>query len=184
MIRGVVAGLVLAIFAAVIGGYAVVRAGVVPANADARPSSLEAWAARTSLHATLDRVATANTSMPASDRNLVAGIKLYGENCAVCHGDATANPTKIAKGFYQKPPQLAKDGVEDDPVGVTYWKIAHGIRWTGMPSFKDTLSDTQMWQLAMFLKMMDHLPPAPHKAWQQMKNTATASSTRPVSQRT
>ena len=52
---------------------------------------------------------------------------------------ATAPPTRrpatSRAGLYQKPPQLAKDGVEDDPDGVTYWKIAHGIRLTGMPAF-------------------------------------------------
>ena len=52
------------------------------------------------------------------------------------------------------------DGVEDDPEGWTYWKIDHGIRWTGMPSWKATLSDQQMWTLALFLKHMDKLSPA------------------------
>jgi mono/diheme cytochrome c family protein len=69
----------------------------------------------------------------------------------------------------QKPPQLGKDGIEDDPEGVIYWKIAHGIRWTGMPAFDHTLSQTQIWQLTLMLKNLNHLPPAAHKAWRQMK---------------
>jgi mono/diheme cytochrome c family protein len=39
-------------------------------------------------------------------------------------------------------------------------KIKHGIRWTGMPSWKWTLTDQQIWSLALFLKHMDKLPPA------------------------
>src|SRR5690349_11485319 len=60
--------------------------------------------------------------------------------------------------------QLATDGVEDDSEGFSFWKIAHGIRWTGMPSWKSTLSDEQIWTLALFLKHMDKLPPAARQA--------------------
>lgn len=60
--------------------------------------------------------------------------------------------------------------MEDDPEGWTYWKIEHGIRWTGMPSWKDTLSDQQIWTLALFLKHMDHLSPAAEQAWQKVTN--------------
>jgi len=76
----------------------------------------------------------------------------------------------VAKGEYPAPPQLASDGVEDDPQGWTFWKIENGIRWTGMPSWKATLSDQQIWTLALFLKHMDKLPPAAKQAWQQVKN--------------
>jgi hypothetical protein len=50
-------------------------------------------------------------------------------------GKQAASPSPIAKGLYQKPPQKASEGVEDDPEGVSFWKIKQGIRLTGMPSF-------------------------------------------------
>jgi len=51
--------------------------------------------------------------------------------------------------------------VTDDPPGETYWKVANGIRLTGMPAFKDVLSDTQMWQVSLLLANADKpLPPA------------------------
>ena len=68
------------------------------------------------------------------------------------------------------PPQLATDGAEDDPGGYSFWKIAHGIRWTGMPSWRGTLNDEQIWTLALFLKHMDKLPPAPEQAWKNVRN--------------
>jgi mono/diheme cytochrome c family protein len=67
-------------------------------------------------------------------------------------------------------PQLATDGVEDDSEGVSFWKIEHGIRWTAMPSWKNALTEQQMWTIALFLKHMDKLPPAPEQAWQAVKN--------------
>jgi mono/diheme cytochrome c family protein len=170
MLKGIVLGIVLTVVLTAIAGYAIIRAGIMPANADEKPPGFEAWAARTSLHATLRHSAPkVNDPLPATNDNLTAGVKLYAQNCAVCHGDSGAKASNVAKGLYQKPPQLAKDGVEDDPDGVTYWKLAHGIRWTGMPAFDRTLSDKQIWQLTLFLKTMDHLPPAVEKAWKQVK---------------
>ena len=173
MLRGFVVGVLVAIFVGIIGGYFLLRSGVVPANADAEPGPLETWAAKTSLRATLAREAPkiANPVAP-TDANLVVGIGLYGQHCAICHGtakgDASASP--VARGEYPKPPQLATDGVEDDPEGYSFWKIKHGIRWTGMPSWADSLSDQQIWTLALFLKHMDKLPAAAQQAWQQVKN--------------
>jgi mono/diheme cytochrome c family protein len=74
------------------------------------------------------------------------------------------------------PPQLASDGVEDDPEGWTFWKIKNGIRWTGMPSWKGALSDQQIWTLALFLKHMDKLPPEPEATWRGVKMPTETSN--------
>ncbi len=173
MFKGFVLGVLATFIAAAACGYVVLRLGLVPANADATPGPLEAWAAGVSLDATLAREAPAGPNpVPMTEANLVAGINLYGRHCAICHGsamgDASASP--VARGEYPAPPQLATHGVEDDPEGYSFWKIRHGIRWTGMPSWKDTLSDQEIWTLALFLKYMDKLPPAAQAAWQNVRN--------------
>jgi len=40
---------------------------------------------------------------------------------------------------------------------------------TGMPSFTKTLSEEQIWTLALFLKHMDKLPPGPERAWKSLR---------------
>ncbi len=173
MLRAFVLGVVLTILAAAAGGYAVLHAGLIPANADANPGSLETWVAHTSLDATLAREAPKGPNPVAlTDANLIAGIDLYGQHCAVCHGTAkgAASASAIAKGEYPSPPQLATGGVQDDPEGYSFWKIAHGIRWTGMPSWRGTLNDEQIWTLALFLKHMDKLPLAAEQAWKNVRN--------------
>lgn len=171
MARGIVLGVVATIVVLGIGAYLGIKAGMMPANADSKPSKLERWAARTSLAATIARNAsTAPPPIAPTDENLIAGIRLYAADCAICHGASDAKPSRIARGLYQRPPQLAEDGVEDDPEGETYWKIEHGIRFTGMPSFGKTLNDTQKWQLTLFLKHMDGLPPAPQRVWKAVKS--------------
>jgi thiosulfate dehydrogenase len=173
MLKGFIAGIVLTIAAALIGGYLVLQSGLVPANADTKPGPVETWAANTSLDATLNREAPKDPNPVATtDANLIDGINLYGQHCAICHGTAkgTASASPVAKGLNPSPPQMATDGVEDDPEGVSFWKIKHGIRWTGMPAWKDTLNDQQIWTLALFLKHMDKLPAAAQEAWQKVKN--------------
>lgn len=180
MIRGIIIGVVatLAILAAI--GYFGIRGGLMPANADAKPSGIETWAAKTSLRASIRRDAPKTPNpLPLDDANLLAGIKLYGENCIVCHGAADGMASTVAMGLYQHAPQLGKDGVEDDPDGVTYWKVDHGIRLTGMPSFGRMLQERQLWQLTLFLKHMDHLTPAADKAWKTLKNPAAIAPVQP-----
>ena len=173
MVRGFIVGAAVALVVVVLGGYLLVQSGLIPANADAKPGGLELWAAGTSLSATLRREAPKGPNpVPLTDANLREGVTLYAQHCAICHGtaagDAAASP--VAKGEYPRPPQLATDGVEDDPEGVTYWKVKHGIRLTGMPSWAGSLTDRQIWTLALFLKHMDKLPPEAQAAWSQVKN--------------
>jgi thiosulfate dehydrogenase len=173
MLKGMVWGVALTLAVALVSAFLMVRSGLIPANADARPGGLELWMAGTSLDATLDRFAPKEQNPVAlNDQNLLDGVRLFAQNCAICHGSAkgATSPSPIAKGEYPRPPQLATDGVEDDPEGDSFWKIRHGIRLTGMPSFGYTLSDREIWTLALFLKHMDRLPPAVQQTWQQVQN--------------
>jgi thiosulfate dehydrogenase len=173
MLKSFIAGIAVTIVVALVGGYLLLRSGFIPANADATPGPIEIWAAKTSLDATLNSEAPKRPNPVApTDANLIAGIDLYAQHCAICHGTAKGDVSisPIAKGLYPKPPQLATEGVEDDPDGVSFWKIKHGIRWTAMPSWTDTLNDQQIWTLATFLKQMNKLPPAAQDAWEKVKN--------------
>ena len=173
MLRGFLLGVLATIVVAAVCGYIALRNGLVPANADGEPGWLEIWAANTSLDATLDREAPKGPNPVAlTDDNLAAGVELYGRHCAICHGTAQggASASAVAKGLYPQPPQLATDGVEDDPEGFSFWKIKHGIRWTGMPSWATSLSDEQIWTLALFLKHMDKLPSGVQQVWQKVRN--------------
>ena len=167
-LRSMALGAGLVIVVGLLAAYAAIAFGLVPANSDAKPSGLERWAARMSLNATIHReMNVAPNPMPLSDANLNAGLKLYASNCMACHGASDGKASNIAHGLYQPAPQLGEHGVEDDPDGEIYWKVQHGIRFTGMPSFAKTLTDTQLWQLVMFLKQMDKLPPAVAAEWKK-----------------
>jgi mono/diheme cytochrome c family protein len=161
--RGCVRGFVTGVIAAFVGmaaaGYVYFAKGLVPVATSAPPMPLERRLARLALHARLEKEMPRVVPIEASEAGYTAGARDYVEHCAVCHGLPGKPPTAIARGEFPKPPRLFEGkGVTDDPPGETYWKIAHGIRLTGMPGFEESLSQTQMWQLSLLLANADKLP--------------------------
>jgi thiosulfate dehydrogenase len=100
-------------------------------------------------------LATFNTA------DLQSGADVYRKDCAFCHGIPDQPKPDAAKGMFPHAPQLfdRDDMVTDDPVGEDFWKVKNGIRLSGMPAFKDTLSETQIWQVSALLAKADQLPP-------------------------
>jgi thiosulfate dehydrogenase len=96
-----------------------------------------------------------------STADLAAGADIYQKDCAFCHGLPNQPKTEAAKGMFPHAPQLLdkEDMVTDDPVGESFWKVKNGIRLSGMPGFKESLSETQMWQVSALLAKADQLPP-------------------------
>jgi thiosulfate dehydrogenase len=95
------------------------------------------------------------------------GARVYRSQCAACHG-TPGRDVPFAKRMYPAAPQLWKKharndvvGVSDDDPGETYWKVANGIRLTGMPAYAQVLTDTQMWQVTLLLKNADQQLPDP-----------------------
>jgi mono/diheme cytochrome c family protein len=119
------------------------------------------------LHARIDKEMVKTSPIPADENNLLAGAETYRDQCAACHG-FHGKPSRFGAHMYPVAPPLwekhlnsAVVGVSDDPPGETYWKVANGIRLTGMPAYKGVLTDSQMWQVSLLLANADKpLPPA------------------------
>jgi mono/diheme cytochrome c family protein len=177
--RNFVFGFFAAIIVLVAGGISLALSGNVPARADVPPSALEKNLAEGSLRRSIGRDSAGLTSpLKPTDADLIAGVKLYGANCAVCHGAENGKPSLLAQGFYIESPMLAtKDGsVVDDPERVTYFKVTHGIRFSAMPAFSKTLDETQRWQIAAFVKRMDKLSAPVEAAWKALPSAASAAT--------
>ena len=126
----------------------------------APPLPLEKTVAKMALRASIGNAGDQKGPLPFDDDNMLAGVNAYKEqHCAVCHGAPGQPRAAISKGMFPSPPQLfeKEDMVTDDPEGVTYWKVTHGIRLSGMPGFGSTLSDTQRWQVTMLVAHADKL---------------------------
>ena len=97
--------------------------------------------------------------MQPTEANLTAGAKIYRDYCVVCHGTIDGPKTAAAAGMFPLPPQLLQDkGVTDDPVGETYWKVANGIRLTGMPGYLGSLANDELWRVSQFVARANDIP--------------------------
>jgi thiosulfate dehydrogenase len=153
-------GLILGLLIPAVAAYCYVRYGYAPVATSAPPMPFEEKAAKMALHARISKEAPKQAQGRTDEAGLTQGATVYVENCAFCHGLPGQPATMAAKGMFPLPPQLFNkdEMVTDDPVGVTYWKVANGIRMTGMPGFGEMLSKDQIWQVSQLLANADKLP--------------------------
>jgi mono/diheme cytochrome c family protein len=160
MIKGILVGIILAVIGMAAIIYSYFSTGRAPVAVTDPAMPFERSLAVLSLHTYLNKLPHPESPVAADEPNMLAGAKLYRENCAVCHGVPDGPKTSIAEGMYPKPPQLFKGmGVTDDDTWESYWKINGGIRLTGMPGFKTHLNENQMWQIAVLVKNADKISP-------------------------
>jgi thiosulfate dehydrogenase len=159
MLKGLIVGIVLGVLLVAGGVYFYFSSGRAPVATSAAPMPFEKSFARIGLHAYLDKLPHPEPQVAADETNLLAGAKVYKENCAVCHGLPGEPKSLIAQGMYPVPPQLFHGvGVTDDDAWESYWKVENGIRMTGMPGFKDRLTEPQIWQVSVLVKNADKMP--------------------------
>jgi len=145
--------------------YYYFTSGMAPVAASDAPMPYERRLANRSLDAHIEKANVPAPPIPASEENLLAAAKLYKDQCSVCHGLPDQTPPVIAENMFPHATLMFKGkGVTDDPPKESYWKIVNGIRLTGMPGFKGVLTDTQLWQLALFVANADKLTDPVKKA--------------------
>ena len=159
IIFGVILGLILAPLA-VLGWF---KWGHPPVAVADPPLPFERQITHVPLNARIAHEMPGSAPVQADEVNLTAGAEIYRDQCAACHG-FHGKPSSFAAHMYPKAPQLwqqhknsAVVGVSDDPPGETYWKVANGIRLSGMPGFNQQLSTTEMWQVSLLLANADKL---------------------------
>ena len=140
-------------------GFLYLRFGYVPVAVNGPVIPFEELLAGTAVQARIAREAPAKAAIPASEENLLTGAKIYRERCVECHGLPGGTASVISKGMYPAPPQFfERKVVGNDPVGQNYWIVANGIRLTGMPGYRQSLDEGQLWQVSQFLSNRGKLP--------------------------
>lgn len=152
-------GLIIGVLLLPAWGWVYFRFGYAPVATASSPMPFEKKLAHMALDARIEKDAPKSAPIQPTDENMLAGAHVYRTNCAICHGLPGQAESPTSKGMFPRPPQLFKGiGVTDDPAGETYWKVANGIRLTGMPSYTGALSDIAMWQVSLVLAHADKLP--------------------------
>ena len=174
-------GLVIGLVLVPLMGFLYFATGMAPVSTSDPIMPFESTMAGMALHSRIDREMPKTVPLQADEATFDMGAMVYMHHCAMCHGALGAPESPMAKGMFPHPPLLLPPhkGVTDDPSGETFWKVKNGIRLTGMPSFHDSLTEDQMWQVSLMLANADKLsdsvkkdltfapppppPPAPEK---------------------
>ncbi|MGD9805367.1 MAG: cytochrome c [Hyphomicrobiaceae bacterium] len=126
-----------------------------------------AWALQKVRTASIARRENINPPISVDDATTIReGAKSYAQlGCANCHGGPGVEWAKFSEGLNPSPPDL-NEVAKAESASHIFWVIKNGIRMTGMPSFgKVGTPDTQLWQIAAFVKKMPNVSETDYKGW-------------------
>lgn len=180
-------GVVIGVLLLPVGAWYWLSHGHPPVAVSDAPLPFERQITSVPMHARIDSQMPPAVPVQANEATFVAGARIYRDQCSFCHG-VYGSTLQIGNHMFPDAPPLWEKhegdvvGVSDDPPGETYWKVANGIRLSGMPSYKPVLTDTEMWQVSVLLANANKpLPPAAIDLLKKPWNApASAPSTMPV----
>lgn len=156
--RYFLSGVVVTLCVVVLGSLAYLRLGFAEVRGDLPPSNWEKALMFSSAHASVRRRAPELPNpVPPTDENLIAGAKIYSEECSGCHG-AVGKADETADSLYPPIPQLPKIGTTYTEAQI-FWVAKHGIRLSGMFANGKWDSDQKLWTVAAYIKRIQSLPP-------------------------
>ncbi|MFZ3090208.1 MAG: cytochrome c [Nitrospirota bacterium] len=97
-------------------------------------------------------------SLPDNDPNILAGKRLFKATCAHCHGERADGNGPEAEGFVTpiKPVDLTDpEAIAQLDQGYVLWRIDEGGLdepfYSAMPGWKDDFTETEKWQIILYL---------------------------------
>jgi len=154
--RGFILGVIVTLLVVFGGAYFFATTGHFDTRAIPNgPGTFERQTANKSLDAWVDEHAPKqeNPFQPTTE-NLLAGQKIYSDNCAICHGTLEQPISPMRKNFYPPIPQLMSR-TPHDPDANLYYVTKYGIRMSAMPGWDGVLSDDDIWKAVLFVKNSD-----------------------------
>jgi mono/diheme cytochrome c family protein len=146
-------------------GFLTARIGLWPVAATATPPSWENSVAEMSLRASLRRQSAGlKNPISASNDALLAGLQIFKNNCAGCHGSASGPSLWGSRNFYPRVPQFAQHPPRFSAPEM-FVAIKYGIRYSGMGAWEKMLSEEEIWKVATFLEHIGSLPPEVQLGW-------------------
>lgn len=150
-------GVVATLLVLAIGGFLYLKLGLAEVRADLPPSLWETSLMTSAAHASVRRRAPEipNPVAPTDD-NLIAGGKLYLNECAGCHG--APGKHNEPDTLYPPIPDLPTAGTQYSEAQI-FWVAKHGMRLSGMFANGKWDSDEKLWTITTYIARIKSLPP-------------------------
>lgn len=94
----------------------------------------------------------------AGPEAVAAGERIFGQNCATCHGERADGHGPASTGL-TPPPADFRSGLvlAQHSDAYLYYRISTGKPGTAMPSFHGVLDETERWQVITYLRSLGSL---------------------------
>jgi mono/diheme cytochrome c family protein len=112
---------------------------------------------------------------PATAEVVSQGQEVFLGSCAQCHGADARGDTTIGRNMDPPAMDLTSDHVQHWKDAELFWIIQNGVRLTGMPAWKSTISTDDTWKLARFIHNFPNVSAASASA-----STAAPSQPQPT----
>ena len=170
-------GIVFAVVVLLLAAIGLALLGFLPTRANTSPPKMESQIAMGALDSSVERHAPrVNNPVPATDDNLIEGLKIYTMNCALCHGGIDRHPSQLEHSLYPPPPNLISDP-DTDPEWHIFFVIQNGVRYSGMPAWDKSLPADDIWKVTAFLSRIEKLPPGVQEYWKKATGGAPVVTT-------
>ena len=93
-------------------------------------------------------------ALPNTQASVAEGDKLYGVECAACHGMEGSTPTDAERWMYPRAANLSSSEVQQYSDAELFWIVKNGIRLSGMPAFGKVETDANIWNLVRYVRSL------------------------------
>jgi mono/diheme cytochrome c family protein len=151
-----------------LGAVAFVKSGLFNVGASKPHTKLAEWLTHETMIHSVRRHASGIAAPPnATAQQVRAGFCLYETHCVACHGAAAVARDQWVSGLEPSPPYLLDATSRFTPAEL-FWIAKNGIKMTGMPSWRDSLADRQIWDIVAWLEASRLLPPQTYVQWRAL----------------
>ena len=149
--------------------FAYVKSGVFNVAASRPHSRLVEWITHeTMINSVKRRAPDIVLAQTVSAAQAIRGFCQYEAHCVACHGAAAVAREQWVNGLNPEPPYLLDASRLWSP-NQLYWIVRNGIKMTGMPAWRESMSDGQIWDVVAFLEAAPQMPPQNYVRWRAAK---------------
>lgn len=162
-----------------LGAFLFIKSGLYDVAASKPHTTLTEWITHeTMIHSAKRRAAAIVEPQNVAASQVVGGFCSYEAHCVACHGAPAVAREQWVSGMEPQPPYLVDAAAKWTPAQL-FWIVKNGIKMTGMPAWRDSLSDSDIWEVVGYLEAMRARSPRTHQRWRNEGRCAPNVSSAP-----
>jgi len=135
-----------------LGAFAFVKSGIYDVAASKPHSKFTEWLTHeTMIHSVRSHASGIVVPGSASSAAVHLGFCQYETHCVACHGAPAVARQRWVSGMEPSPPYLL-DVTQRFTPRELFWIARNGIKMTGMPAWRNSMSDAELWDVVAFME--------------------------------